>query len=89
MERNGRAPFPGCKQGLSLSSTVMADNGIGGLKNRCSRTVILFKTNQLCTRKILFKVKDITNIRPTPSIDGLVVIPYHTDIAMGRNVFYQ
>jgi hypothetical protein len=50
-----------------------------------SRAVILLEGDDLRLRKILLKVEDIPHLRPSPAIDGLVIITDGTEVSVVFN----
>ena len=63
---------PVCIQILFQPVAVVADNAVGTVQDRCSRTVVLIQHDGLRAREILLKVQDDIDIGPAPGIDGLV-----------------
>ena len=47
-----------------------------------SRAVILLKADHGGPFEICLKAQNITHLGPTPSVDGLVIIPHHAKIGM-------
>ena len=65
---------------LVLPAVIVADYGIGRIQDGGGGTVILLQLDYHRIRKFLFKVQDILDIGSPEFVDGLVVIPYHTQI---------
>ena len=57
-------------------------NFIGSIKNYICRPVILFKFNNACILKIVFKIKNILYISTSPAINTLVIITNNAKIMM-------
>ncbi len=47
-----------------------------------SRAIILLKADHGGTFEIRLKAQNIAHLGPTPSVDGLVIIPHHAKIGM-------
>ena len=73
-----------CPKVFALSLLVVRNNGVGGVKYRLSRAVILLKANDLCVFILLFKAQDIFYSRAAEAVDALVVIADDADILMPR-----
>ena len=66
---------------LALSALVVADHGVGGVQNALGGAVILLQPHHLRLGIHLLKIQDIADIRPPEFVDGLIVIPHHTEIS--------
>ena len=73
-----------CPEIFALSLLIVRNNGVGGVKYRLSRAVILLKANDLCVFILLFKAQDIFYSRAAEAVDALVVIADDADILMPR-----
>ncbi len=49
-------------------------------QNIFTASVVLFETDNLCSRIISLEVEDVTNVGPAPSINGLVGIAHDADV---------
>ena len=55
---------------------------IGRLKDVLGGTVILLKGDDFRPRKVLLKIKNVSDLCSSPTIDGLIIVPDHADILM-------
>ena len=69
-------------ESLFLSIGVVGDQKIRGAKDVLGGAVVLLQLYLLPLGKILFKAQDVPVVRPAPRVDGLIIVPYHTDISM-------
>ena len=58
----------------------MAYNAVGRIQYVLGGPVILLQFNDLCPGKHLLKAQNIPYIRPPEPVNGLVVIPHHTQV---------
>ena len=56
------------------------DDCICCLQDFLRGTVILFQFDNGCVGEILFKIQDISDVRPSPAVNGLIIIPYYAEI---------
>ena len=54
---------------------IITNQFIGTLQDTCGGTVVLFQLDDLESGVILLQLSDIFRTRPTPGINGLVIIP--------------
>ena len=74
-------------KGFILAVGVVSNNGVGKLQNMLGRTVVALQLKHLCIFEILFKVQNVFNLRPSPAVNGLVVIANGKQIAVdGRKI---
>ena len=73
---------PGRPQRLVLSPPIVADNPIGRVQNVLGGTVILLQLDGHRLGKIFLKVQNIADIGSPELIDGLVIVPHHTEVAV-------
>ena len=69
-------------EGLLFSKPVSLNNTIGRLKDVLGGTVILLKGDDFRPRKVLLKIKNVSDLCSSPTIDGLIIVPDHADILM-------
>ena len=75
---------------FSAAADIMLDEGIGRLKNRIGRAVVLLELDDLHFWKMLFHVEQVRDFCPAPSINALVIITHDTEIPMlSRERLYQ
>ena len=60
----------------------MLDDAVGGIQDIGGGTIVLFQANGLCAGIELFKVEDILNGSPTETVDALVIVTHHADVAL-------
>ena len=58
---------------------VVADQRIGGLENPASRPIVLLEPHHLDIGEVLLEVVDILDLRPTPTVDRLIVVAHGPD----------
>ena len=76
-----RVADPGFRPQLfSQAPGVMADDGIRRLQNIAGGAIVLFQTEHPDRRKILFEFQDVFDLRATPPIDGLIVVPHRHEL---------
>ena len=59
---------------FALSLFVVRNNGVGGIKYRLSRAVVLLEADNLCVLILLFKAQDVFDGSAAEAIDALIVI---------------
>ena len=69
-------------QCFSLAALIVANNGVGGIQNMPRGAVVLLQTDGTSACILLFKVEDIINIRATETVDTLVIVAHHADVAV-------
>ena len=65
---------------LTFATVVITDDCIGCLENVFGGAVILFQADDTRTLILLFKGQNILNGSTAETIDGLVIVTYHTNI---------
>lgn len=60
----------------------MDDYLVCTIQYRFCRTIVLFKTNNLCGLKVLLKFKNIADIRTAPTVNALIVVAHYANILM-------
>ena len=63
-----------------LAGLVIVDNGVCGFQNFFCGTVILLQLDYDRAGEILFKIKDIADVRAAPAVNALVIVPHNTKI---------
>ena len=71
-----------CPKGLALTLFIIFDNSICRRKNHLCRTVVLFKSDNLCIWVIILKVENVFDSSPSEFIYTLVIITNNTKIAI-------
>ncbi len=61
---------------------VMTNQAAGNIQNVLRRTVILFQTNDLRRRKMLFKLQNVGDVGAAPAIDRLIGVAYDADVLL-------
>ena len=61
-------------QRFILAVGVERDDLIRRVQNICRGAVILLQLDDLCIRKILLKIENVSDIRAAPAVDGLIVV---------------
>ena len=81
MFKTNQLPLPiGGPQGFVLTSPVVAYDAVGRIQYILGGAVILLQLNDLCPGKCLLEAQNIPYIRPSEPVNGLVVIPHHTQV---------
>ena len=81
--KNRLFSFPAfCYQGFSKAAVIVFYHTVCNAQNFCFGAVIAFQTNHCRTLKFFLKIQDIFYFCATEFINGLVIITYHTDIAV-------
>src|SRR6185295_572059 len=52
------------------------------IENCLSRTIVLFKSDDLGVGKMFFKVEDVRDVSAAPFVDRLVLVAYDTDVLL-------
>ena len=63
LKLNGLTSGLSCPKVFALSARIMDDYLVCTIQYRFCRTIVLFKTNNLCGLKVLLKFKNIADIR--------------------------
>ena len=71
-----------CPQGLAFAAHVVADHGIGGIQNVLGGPVVLFQADGSGAAIFLLKAQNVLNIGAAKTINALVVVAHHADVAM-------
>ena len=69
-------------QCFALAALIVANDSVGGVQNMPRGAVVLLQTDGTSTGVLLFKIEDIVNIRATETVDTLVIIAHHADVAV-------
>ena len=69
-------------EGFFLTASVVTDHRVGRIQDVLGGSVVLFQLNHLCIGIYLLVVQNITDIGTAEFVDGLVIITYHTQIAI-------
>ena len=74
---DNRLPLTGRRpQLLRLTSLVMGDDRVCGVKNRLRRTIILLEHDGLRVREILLEILDVADISATERVNRLIGIAH-------------
>ena len=81
-------------QCLALAALIVADNGVSGIENMLGGAIVLLQSDGAGAGVLLFKIKDILNVGTAETIDTLVIVAHHTDVAIaagqqGRQTILQ
>ena len=74
-----RVPGP---QGLGFTLRIVANDLVGRLKDLGCRPVILLQPDDQRVLEILFKIQDIADVSPSETVNGLIVVAYHAQVAV-------
>ena len=55
---------------------------VGSLEDVLCGAIILLQGDDSCLGKVLLKVQNISDLCPSPAVDGLVIVSDHADVAM-------
>ena len=69
-------------QRLTLAALVVADDGVGRIKDMLGGTVVLLETNGAGAGVLLFKIEDVLNVGAAETVDALVIVAHHADVAI-------
>ncbi len=67
----------------------MLDHGVGGAEDVAGGPVVLLEFDHLGAGKVALEVKDVAQVGASPSVDRLVVVADHAQVAMGCGQFAQ
>ena len=70
-------------QSLLLPALIVANDGVGQVQNISVGAVILLQFDGSHLRKILLEIQNIPNVRPSPLVNALIVVPHHTEVPVG------
>jgi hypothetical protein len=76
------APGIGRPQLLFLLADVVLDNGVGHVKDRLCRAVILLEKDDLCVGKMHLEFENVADIRLAETVDRLRIVADNTDILL-------
>ena len=67
----------------------MFDEGIGNRENRLGGSVVVLQFDHHRIGEILIELKDISHMRPPPSVDTLIIVPYDAEIVVSTAQFLE
>ena len=82
LKLNGLTSGLSCPKVFALSARIMDDYLVCTIQYRFCRTIVLFKTNNLCGLKVLLKFKNIADICTAPTVNALIVVAHYANILM-------
>ncbi|MPM55031.1 hypothetical protein SDC9_101816 [bioreactor metagenome] len=65
---------------FTLAALIVADDGVGRLKNMLGGAVILLQADHPGALVLLLEGQNVFDGRPSEAVDGLVVVPHHADV---------
>ena len=74
---------------LTQPRLVLRDHCSGRLKHVLDAPVILFEADHRCVVEVLLEVQNVADIRPAPTIDGLVLVTDHANVLALRQQPHQ
>ena len=76
-------------QDLIVPRLVKYDQAVGDFKDRRSAAVICFQTDFVGVGPVAFEVQDVLYFGAPPSVNRLVIVPHHTQIAMSTSQIFD
>ena len=73
--------MPGGPELFALPAHIVRNHGVGGIQNGLSRPVVLLQTDDPGPGVLLLKRQDILNGSAAETVDTLVIVTHHADIA--------
>ncbi len=67
---------------FAAALNVVANEAVCGAENRVGRTIVLLELDDLYFGIMLLHVEQVGDFRAAPSVNGLVVISHHAEVAM-------
>src|SRR4030067_1133879 len=65
-----------------FSQTISSYHAVGRLEDILSGAVVLLKGDHFRLWKVFLKVQNIPHLRPSPAVDGLIIVSDDADVSM-------
>ena len=70
------------EQLLHLAMLVVRDDGVGRRQHVAHAAVVLLQLHRGALRVVLLELQDVADVGATPTVNGLVVVAHHHDVAV-------
>ena len=81
VDQDRTASLPCGPELFALPAHIVRNHGVGGIQNGLSRPVVLLQTDDPGPGVLLLKRQDILDGSATETVDTLVIVTHHADIA--------